>query len=390
MEITRTAFGAWNGGRFIHYGEALDDERYVALVRRAWERGVRTFVTADVYGAGEADELIGRALEGLPRDEYALVGMVGHDFVQGQREGSKGYPRFTRADLRAPDQYADYLRDAVERSLERCRTGHFDLLMLHNPDRIGYTSPAVWGGMSALRERGLAKRLGIAPGPANGFSLDLIQSFERFGEQIDWAMIILNPFEPWPGRLCLEAARRHSVRLMARVVDYGGIFHDDVRAGHVFARHDHRSFRPAGWVEAAQEKLERIRPIADRHGLTPLQLACAWTLAQPAVECVVPTLIQEIAPGSKAIETKLDELAALPEVRLEPGELELIREVGDNTGCMKLKGASPAHSGEDLPDNWSLDAEALDLARRWGIDPQRDLTFWHQPGPAAAAEARGG
>ncbi len=138
----------------------------------------------------------------------------------------------------------------------------FDLLMLHNPDRTGYTSASVWEGMQALREAGLTRLLGVAPGPANGFTLDLIDCFERFGELIDWAMIILSPMEPWPGELVLEAAATHDVRLITRVVDYGGVFHDDVRRGHEFAQYDHRKFRPAGWVEAGVEKLERMRPYA--------------------------------------------------------------------------------------------------------------------------------
>ncbi len=94
----------------------------------------------------------------------------------------------------------------AERSLERCGVERFDLLLLHNPDRIGYSSEAVWEGMQALREAGLTRLLGVAPGPANGFTLDLIACLERFGELIDWAMIILNPLEPWPGELVLEAA----------------------------------------------------------------------------------------------------------------------------------------------------------------------------------------
>ena len=46
MDLTRTAFGSWSGGRFMHFGEALDDERYCALVRRSYDKGTRTFVTA--------------------------------------------------------------------------------------------------------------------------------------------------------------------------------------------------------------------------------------------------------------------------------------------------------------------------------------------------------
>ncbi len=66
---TRTAVGTWSGGRFMHFGEPLDDERLLALLRP--DAGIRTVLTADAYGAGDADRLLARALEGLARDRCA-------------------------------------------------------------------------------------------------------------------------------------------------------------------------------------------------------------------------------------------------------------------------------------------------------------------------------
>jgi aryl-alcohol dehydrogenase-like predicted oxidoreductase len=371
-DLGHLALGAWSGGRFMHFGEPLDDERLVALLRP--DERIRTVVTSDVYGQGEADRVVGRALAGLPRESFRLVGMVGHDFTAGTRQGAKGFPRFTDPSLRGPDGYAGYLRGAVEASLERCGVDRFDVLMLHNPDRVGYSSPGVWRALEQLRERGLTDGLGVAPGPANGFTLDVIDCVERFGALIDWAMLILNPFEPWPGRLALPACRRADVNVLARVVDYGGVFHDDVPDEGLLGERDHRAFRPAGWVGAARAKLDAIRPIGERHGLTPLQLACQWTLAQPGVACVVPTLIQEPGPEAKPVERKRAELAAVPDrVVLSAGELAEIDRVGDNTGCMRLKGGSPLHAGADLADAWALDERLRDTAARWQIVPERDL-----------------
>jgi aryl-alcohol dehydrogenase-like predicted oxidoreductase len=263
---------------------------------------------------------------------------------------------------------------AAERSLERLGVSSFDLLLLHNPDRIGYSSEAVWDGMAALREAGLAAQIGVAPGPANGFTLDLIACLERFGDRIDWAMIILNPFEPWPGELVLDAAERHAVEVITRVVDYGGLFWGDLRPGMELARGDHRAFRPAGWIEAGLEKLEQVLPFAERAGLTPIQLACQWNLAHPAVECVVPTLIQETGPEARTIEQQRAELAALPaEQKLSDDDVAAIRAIGDNTGCMALKGANPQHEGDERPDRWQLSDELSEVGNRWGIDPSRDL-----------------
>ncbi|MGI8621961.1 MAG: aldo/keto reductase [Solirubrobacteraceae bacterium] len=371
-DLTHTAVGTWSGGRFMHFGEALDDARLVALLRPG--DGIHTVLTADTYGQGEADALLGRALQGVPRADYALVGAIGHDFYTGERDGARGFPRFTDPGLRGPEGYMDYVRMATERSLERCGVDAFDLLLLHNPDRTGYTSEAVWDALEAVRIAGLTRRLGVAPGPANGFTLDVIDCFERFGERIDWAMLILNPLEPWPGEYALAAAARHEVDVITRVVDYGGLFHDDVREGHAFARADHRGFRPEGWVERGRARLERMRPIADRHGLTPLQLACQWNLAHPAVRCVAPTLIQESGPDAKPVEAKRAELAAVPpDSVLSAEEVAEIRAVGDNVGSMTLKGGAPDHEGEVRPDRWPLDERLSAVAERWGIDPARDL-----------------
>ncbi|HEV3071320.1 MAG TPA: aldo/keto reductase [Solirubrobacteraceae bacterium] len=403
MDPTTTAIGTWSGGRFMHFGEPLEDERLRALVRPG--DGIDTVITADAYGAGEADSLLGAALRGVDRDAYCLIGAIGHDFYKGAREGAKGYPRFTDARLRGPEAYADYIRMATERSLERLRVQRLDVLLLHNPDRTGYTSEAVWEGMAAVRDAGLTRMLGVAPGPANGFTLDVIDCIERYGELLDWAMLILSPLEPWPGELALGAAEANGVKVITRVVDYGGVFHDDVKPGHEFADWDHRKFRPAGWVERGNEKLERMRPYAQRHDLSMLQLACQWNLAHEAVRCVAPTLIQEArtSPGARGeesrvgrgapprargeengvgrgapreIEEKRAELAALPPVPLlSEAEIRELRAIGDNTGSMALKGANATYAGEPAADRWALSEELNEVAARWEIAPERDLAM---------------
>ena len=361
VEPGPVAVGTWSGGRFMHFGEPVDDERFLALITP--DDPIRTVITADVYGTGEADSMLGRALAGRPRDSFCVVGAVGHDFYDGERQGAKGFPRFTDPALRGPDDYAGYLRMATERSLERCGLDAFDLLLLHNPDRIGYTSEAVWNGMAALRDAGLTRMIGIAPGPANGFTLDVIDCLERFGPLIDWAMIILNPLEPWPGELVLSAAQDAGVKLITRVVDYGGLLFDDLRPGQELAPRDHRGFRPAGWIEAGRDRLEQMRPIAERAGLTMIQLACQWNLAHAPVRCVAPTLIQEAGTQARSIEDKRAELAALPpEIRLTADDVDMIRRARRQHRLHGAQGRQPAVRRRRAAR--SLDARRA-ASRRW-------------------------
>jgi len=372
MNLTQTAYGTWSGGRYMHFGEVLEEERYRECIRVAYESGIRTFVTADVYGQGRADQALGKALSGYPRDSYCLVGMVGHDMDQ-ERQGSAGYPRFTNPQFRSPAGYRDFLRKACEASLKNCQTDHFDLVMLHNPDEAGYVHEDVWKGMNALKQEGLSERLGIAPGPANGFTLDLLHVFENFGEVIDWAMVILNPLEPWPGQHVLSSAQTNGIDLLTRVVDYGGLFHGDMKPGHEFRPGDHRSYRPDGWIERGWEKMQQMKPIAEKYDLSMIQFASAWNLSQDPVKCVVPTVIQEAGENAVPIENKIRDYAALPEdFRFTAEEVEQIRVIGDNTGCMSLKGASVRHEGPcERPDEWPMRNELLvladqyDLTREW-------------------------
>ncbi len=150
----RKAIGTWSGGRYLRFGEAIDEDRLVELLR---PDGIDTFLTADAYGQGEADRVLGRALESAPREDYCLVGAVGHDFYSGERDGPRGFPRFTDSGLRGPDEYGGYLRMATERSLERIGADAFDLLLLHNPDRRGYEERGgVGGDGGACGKRGFA------------------------------------------------------------------------------------------------------------------------------------------------------------------------------------------------------------------------------------------
>ncbi|MBL47912.1 MAG: general stress protein [Roseibacillus sp.] len=367
MNLTRTAYGTWSGGRFMHFGEMLEEDRYLDCIRLAYESGVRTFVSADVYGQGKADAALAEALAAYPRNSYCLVGTIGHDFYKGSRAGAGGYPRFTDPALRSPAEYRSFLRMACEKSLANCRTDHFDLLLLHNPDELGYTQEDVWKGMAALKEEGMAERLGVAPGPANGFTLDLIHCFENYGDLIDWAMIILNPLEPWPGQCVLPAAAEHGVDILTRVVDYGGFFHGDMNLGHEFKPGDHRAYRPQGWVDRGHERITEMRPVIDAHRLSLLHFASLWNLSQVPVKSVVPTFIQEAGDDARPIEDKIREFGELPETVLNAEEVEAVRAAGDNTGCMALKGASKRHERSERPDEWPMRSELLELARRHGL-----------------------
>ena len=161
-DLTTTAVGTWSGGRFMHFGEPLDDERLAALVRPGG--GHRHCASPPTRTARARPTRCSAARSPACRaSRTALVGAIGHDFYEGEREGAKGFPRFTDPRLRGPDAYGDYVRMATERSLERCGVDAFDLLLLHNPDRMGYTSERGVGRARGGARRGADARASASP-----------------------------------------------------------------------------------------------------------------------------------------------------------------------------------------------------------------------------------
>ena len=167
--------------------------------------------------------------------------------------------------------------------------------------------------MAALRDAGLTRLIGVAPGPANGFTLDVIDCLERFGDMIDWAMIILGPLEPWPGEFCSAPPCDQGVRVIARVVDYGGLLFDGVFRGKSSAAGT-TAASGRGLVEGGAGSREAMRPIAERTGLTADPLACQSNGPRGG-GVRGPDADSGGRADARPVEAKRAELAALPRHR---------------------------------------------------------------------------
>ena len=152
-EPTHTAVGTWSGGRFMHFGEPLDDERLLALLRP--DEAIRTVLTADVYGEGEADRLLGRALAGVERDGVQPRGRRGPRLLHRRARGRPGLPALHRP---APARRGRLRRLPAQR--DRAQPGAPGRRRASTccccTTRTAPATPseAVWDGMAALRDAG--------------------------------------------------------------------------------------------------------------------------------------------------------------------------------------------------------------------------------------------
>ncbi len=355
MDPSRIAFGLWNSASAAPgRGQPSPHE---ALVRVALEGGFRTFITSDAIEAGAADRGLGTALAatGL-RQECFIAGCIGAPAPgHGGDYGGAGAAGEGQSD----EEIKRFVREAAIGVLQRSEVGHLDLLLFESPSRWAFRSAALWEAMSELKTEGLTRGIGIAPGPSNGYALDLLHFLDHFGEGIDSTMIVFNPLEPWPGELIFAAAKAKGVTLIGR-----------------------ESAPPPGPMapranEERSVRMGRVFELATRHGLDGWQLLTAWTTApEPAISYaprLLPSATQSLedvirAAGSAHTHTDSAEVA-----------FSELRQIGENKGRVALKGGSQQFQGKPQAEQWPLDVALLETAARHQLVLDRDYFCAHDP-----------
>ena len=266
-EITTVGFGAWAAGGAwkVGWGPQSDDDS-VAAIRRSLERGMNWIDTAAIYGLGHSEEVVGRAIRGLPRDEILVFTKC------GRVPDETGTPR---GDLRP-----DSIRREIEASLRRLGTDHVDLYQIHWPDTVtGTPVEASWETLAALQDEGKARHIGVS-----NFDVELLARCEAIRHvdslQPPYSLLkrdIEAEILPW--------CRENGVGVIAYSPMQSGLLSGTFDIGRL-AEDDWRRRAPAFQEPQLSRNLalvERLRPLAARHGRTVGQLAVAWTLMHPAV-----------------------------------------------------------------------------------------------------------
>jgi aryl-alcohol dehydrogenase-like predicted oxidoreductase len=289
LEITQVGFGAWAlGGANYDWGwGAQDDEESIAAIHRALELGVNWIDTAAQYGFGHSEQVVGRALAGLGEDERPYVFTKG-----GQPEGPD---RTTLQSLRRGS-----LRRELEASLERLGLEAVDLYQIHWPIPNAEIEEG-WSTLAELKEEGLARHIGvsnfdvaqlrraesIAPvetlqPPYSLADRDVQAEILPHAEREGMGVIV---YSPMASGLLAGAMTRERI---------AGLPDDDWRK---------RSprFREPQLTESL-ELVERVKRVAERHGVSPGAVAVAWTLRNPAVDGAIagfrrPDQVDPIIPA---------------------------------------------------------------------------------------------
>lgn len=269
IAITRVGFGTWaiGGTEWSAAGRASDDEVSIAAVRRALERGINWIDTAPIYGLGHSEEVVRRALEGMPKSQRPYV-FTKCGIVWDERDRAAP-PRRVGA--------SGSLRRELDESLRRLNVEQIDLYQMHRPAEDGTPLEEYWQVMLDFRKAGKVRAVGLS-----NHSVEQLERAERLGH-VD---SLQPPF---------SAIRRRSAAEIAWCAanQTGVIVYSPMQAGLLtgaFTPERAKSLPQGDWRaqhheftgEALARNLalaEALKPVAARHGTTVSAVAVAWTLA---------------------------------------------------------------------------------------------------------------
>jgi aryl-alcohol dehydrogenase-like predicted oxidoreductase len=290
VEVSEVGFGAWVVG--TDWWGDRDEADALEMVEYALDAGITYFDTGDVYGHGRSEELLGKVL--AERGEEMTVGTkVGYDFYNNPQAGHGELPK---------EYSVEYLRDAVDRSLDRLGVDHVDYLQLHNPD-VAELTDEVLELLDELREEDVADAVGVALGPSIGWLAEGDFAIER---EFDGVQYVGNLLEQDVHRHFVETVERTgaSTSLVPRVPHSSGLLNEQVTPDTELEAGDHRGFRPDEWYDTGFEKVDALRFLERDGERTMGQAALQWLLSFDAVASVTPTFRST---------ADIDEWAAAPE-----------------------------------------------------------------------------
>ena len=274
LRVSEVGFGAWaiGGGAMIGqtaigWGD-VDDNDSVAAIKKSLDLGINFFDTADIYGLGHSESILGKTIS--KEKEVLIATKVGN---------------VSRDEKFTIDYDPDYILKACEASLRRLKRDHIDYYQLHSARMEHLQSGLCIAAMQQLQKEGKIRYWGLSlntfePLPEAEYLLQ-----KNAGSGFQLVLNILNQ----KGLPLLKASAQKGFGIIARMPLQFGLLTGKFDKGITFSENDHRKNRvtPA-IVEACAKALELVWALCNKYGCTKTQLALSYILSYPEVSVVIP------------------------------------------------------------------------------------------------------
>lgn len=320
IKVSEIGFSGWTIA-LNWWGKEIDEDEAGRMLRRAYDLGINFFETGDAYGKGKSERIIGETFKDM-RDEVVISTKYGYDLTAEQTGHSE-----------MPQQFdPEFTKKALRDSLERLQTDYLDVYGLHNPKMHHIRDDTIFETLEGLVSDGTVKACQAALGPAIGWTNEGLEAIER--PVISAVQTVYNILEQTPGNQLLERAAQKDVGVLVRVPDASGILTGKVDASTKINEKDHRSVRKGEWIRAALDKVEQLRPIAERNDLSITELAIKFILSKKGISSVIPTVVDT---------DEIEQFAAMSDGRYVPeDDMRQIAELYDSWPGYELKATTAA------------------------------------------------
>ncbi len=280
IKVSELGFGAWSIA-LDWWGKKIEEDEAKRMLKKAYDLGINFFETGDMYGKGKSERLIGEVFKDM-RHEVVLSTKYGYDFSQVEQIGHKELPqKFDK----------DFTKNALRNSLERLQTDYLDIYGLHNPKLNHIRDNSIFDVLDSFVKDKSINTYQVALGPAIGWTQEGLEAMER--PNLSAVQTVYNILEQAPGNELMKRAEEKDVGILVRVPEASGILTGKVNAETKIDEKDHRSVRKGEWIKASLEKVEMLKPIAERNDLTITQLSMKFIMSKKGFASVFPTIVSE-------------------------------------------------------------------------------------------------
>ena len=293
LKISPILMGTWQAGKEMWVG--IDDDQTKSAIRAAFEAGITTFDTAETYGQGHSERILGAAVSDF-RDRIILA--------------TKVFPN---------NLSAERVINACHRSLQNLKTDVIDLYQIHWPAGSFRTKAVpigeTMGALNQLKEEGKIRAIGVS-----NFSRRQLEEASEYG-RIDSFQPPYSLFWRHAEKDAMPYCLKNDITILAYSPMAQGLLTGKFAKDHKFEKGDHRAknrlFKPENY-QRVQEALEKLRPLAEEKNISLGQLALAWVISHTGA-CAIA--------GARSAEQAIQNAAAA-EISLSDDELVRLDEIG--------------------------------------------------------------